>query len=153
MQTGFTIRRANENDSQSAYSLIVALGYLTLTSERFTEIFNTVITHPETIVLLAENEIAQAIGLLTISHRPQLRLGGTIVCIDELIVSDQARGRGVGQALLQAAKRFAVDLKAERIELHTRRTRESYKRQFYVKNGFTEANSALLRIEKADFNR
>jgi len=34
-----------------------------------------------------------------------------------------------------------------RLELETNRARESYRRGFYIKNGFTEADSAVMRIE------
>lgn len=153
MQEGSTIRRANESDVESAYRLIVALGYQHLARIDFERTFKAILAHPETRVLLAADESGQAIGLMTLSHRPQLRLAGTIVCIDELAVVDEARGRGVGRALLNRAKEIAIELSAERLELHTNRARESYTRQFYVKNGFAEANSALMRLEKTDFSK
>jgi N-acetylglutamate synthase-like GNAT family acetyltransferase len=152
MENGLCIRRATENDAESAYQLITALGYPQLDRNDFGYIYKVVITHPESLILLAENDEGQIIGLMTISHRPQLRLAGTILCIDELVVSNEARGGGAGRALLEYAKQRAIEMKAERIELHTRRNRESYKRQFYIKNGFTEANSALMRLEKTEFN-
>jgi hypothetical protein len=40
-----------------------------------------------------------------------------------------------------------LPLDAVRVELHTRRSRESYARDFYVKNGFVEVDSALMRWE------
>jgi GNAT superfamily N-acetyltransferase len=153
MEPGVTIRSAIEQDLVSVYSLIVALGYPHLEQNEFENTFKAVIAHAENIILLAEVENSQAVGLMTISHRPQLRLAGTILCIDELVVSDQARGLGVGRALIKQAKQIAIELKAERIELHTNRTRESYRRQFYLNNGFTEANSALMRMEKTDFTK
>lgn len=153
MQEGLTIRRANESDVESAYRLIVALGYPHLARNDFERTFKAILAHPETMVLLAADESGQAIGLMTLSRRPQLRLAGTIVCIDELAVIDEARGRGVGRALLNRAKEIASELSAERLELHTNRARESYTRQFYVKNGFAEANSALMRLEKTDFSK
>jgi hypothetical protein len=42
---------------------------------------------------------------------------------------------------------MARKLGARRLELETNRARESYRRRFYVKNGFTEADSAVMRIE------
>jgi GNAT superfamily N-acetyltransferase len=152
MENGLTIRRAQESDTPSVYALIVALGYPHLSKSEFEAIFKTVLSHSETIVLLAENETGQSIGLMTLSHRPQLRLAGTILCIDELVVADEARGLGVGHALLTQARQIAIKLNAKRIELHTNRARESYRRQFYVKNGFTEANSALMRLEIVDID-
>jgi GNAT superfamily N-acetyltransferase len=89
----------------------------------------------------------QIVGLASISRRPQLRLGGELVTIDELVVADAMRGKGVGRALLEHVKTLARNLNARRLELETNRSRISYKRRFYVKNGFTEADSAVMRID------
>jgi GNAT superfamily N-acetyltransferase len=96
-------------------------------------------------VLVAEDANRRVVGMLSLSHRPQLRLGGTLVTIDELVVAERARGSGVGRALLRRAQDIASDTGALRVELTTNRTRESYERAFYAKNGFIEANSAVMR--------
>ncbi|PYT05931.1 MAG: hypothetical protein DMF60_10365 [Acidobacteria bacterium] len=69
------------------------------------------------------------------------------ITIDEFVVADNARGRGVGRALLEHIKSMARKAGARRLELNTNRARESYRRAFYIKNGFTEADSAVMRIE------
>jgi GNAT superfamily N-acetyltransferase len=143
-----TIRQAVSTDVETVYRMIQALGYPALNREVFTRVFNELLNHQETLIYLAETNNDRPLGLLTLSHRPQLRLTGKIVSVDELVVLEEARGKGVGRALLQAAKSFAESLQAERLELHTRRSRESYRRAFYVKNGFIEANSAVMRIDK-----
>ncbi len=141
------IRRATESDVEAVVTLLAALGYHELERIAFSATFAKVLRHPEMRVLLALDAGKQAVGLMTLSHRPQLRLAGKVLSIDELAVLETARGRGIGQKLLQEARRVATELGAKRIELHTNRHRESYRRQFYVKNGFTEANSAILRLE------
>ena len=143
----FRIRRAEENDVDIVYKLIVALGYPGIATDDFKHSYSEVLANHQSIILLAESAEGQVLGVLTLSHRPQLRLAGTILCLDEFAVSEDRRGMGVGRALLQEAKNTAVELQAKRIELHTNRARESYARSFYVKNGFTEANSALLRLD------
>ena len=140
------IRRAFENDLEAALFLLEALGYPNLERQAFNSAFVDVLQHPDMIVLLAIDESDQIVGLMSLSHRPQLRLAGKILSIDELAVLEIARGQGIGQKLLNEARRFAKEIGAKRIELHTNRNRESYRRQFYVKNGFTEANSALMRL-------
>jgi ribosomal protein S18 acetylase RimI-like enzyme len=63
---------------------------------------------PAACVLLAvaENEI---VGLLSCSVRPDLRHAGPAGLIEELIVSEAWRGRGVGRALLaEALSRLAA---------------------------------------------
>ena len=43
------------------------------------------------------------IGLITLSYPTAIRCGGKYSCIEEFIVSEQARGKGVGGKLLEAA--------------------------------------------------
>jgi GNAT superfamily N-acetyltransferase len=143
----FSIRQALASDEESAHKLIAALGYPNLSQGDFRAAFAEVLNHPDSIVFVAETTDRKAIGLMTITLRPQLRLAGILVCIDELVIAEEARGLGVGGALLNEAKRFAAKRGAKRLELHTNRGRLSYQRAFYVKNGFSETNSAVLRME------
>ncbi len=98
-------------------------------------------------VLVAEDDAGRVVGLLALSYRAQLRLAGTLVTIDELVVAQRARGRGVGRALLDRAKTIATELGATRVELSTNRARESFSRGFYTKNGFVEVGSAVMRLK------
>ncbi|MBI3654293.1 MAG: GNAT family N-acetyltransferase [Acidobacteria bacterium] len=150
-EKAFTIRRATAKDVEKAFELIQALGYTHLDGEAFKRVFKELLQHQDALILLAEHSDGRALGLMTLSQRPQLRLLGNLVCIDELVVADAARGLGIGGALLQEAKAFATTIGAQRLELNTRRSRESYRRAFYVKNGFSEADSAIMRLEKDFF--
>jgi GNAT superfamily N-acetyltransferase len=143
----FSIRQALASDEESAHKLTAALGYPGIAQAEFKKAFAEVLSHPDSFVYIAETTDRKAIGLMTISQRPQLRLAGILVSIDELVIAEEARGLGVGGALLKEAKRFATKLGAKRLELHTNRGRISYQRAFYVKNGFSETNSAVLRLE------
>jgi GNAT superfamily N-acetyltransferase len=125
--------------------LLRELGYVNLDIDTYGVAFDRVLVHPEMHVLVAQRDDAHVVGFLALSHRPQLRLGGTLVTIDELVVKSGVRGSGVGRALLERAKSVAASLGALRLELSTNRTRESYARQFYEKNGFVEVNSSLMR--------
>jgi GNAT superfamily N-acetyltransferase len=142
------IRRAGLADVIAAYDLMAALGYPNLASDSFASTFADVLKRPDMIVLVAEESMGRVVGLISISHRPQLRLAGTLVSVDELVVAADARGKGIGRALLNEAKHLAEKLGACRIELETNRARESYRRGFYVKNGFIEADSAIMRFER-----
>lgn len=144
----FSIRLAVESDVESAHKMIAELGYPGIEQADFKQTFAEVLAHNDSRIFMAETDDGQIIGLMTISYRPQLRLAGMLVCIDELVIADSARGLGVGGALLKEAKRFAAEIGAQRLELHTNRGRVSYERAFYVKNGFSESNSAVLRLEK-----
>lgn len=141
-----SIRPATESDLPAAFKLMAELGYPDLSIARFAEAYSSVQKHPAMTLIVAE-EGGEVVGLASISLRPQLRLAADLITIDELVVADSARGLGVGRALLEHVKAMAATLGARRLELETNRARESYRRAFYIKNGFTEADSAVMRIE------
>lgn len=134
-------------DLQPAFKLMSELGYPGLSLPRFVKAYHAVLEHPAMLLIVAEDENEEVIALASISYRPQLRLTARLVTIDELVVAERARGRGVGQKILEGAEAMARKLGARRLELETNRARESYRRGFYVKNGFTEADSAVMRID------
>ena len=141
-----TIRAAVQSDVEDAYRLMAGLGYPDLDRPAFQAVFDELLNRGDMTILLAENTSGRVVGLASVSHRPQLHLTGIVVSLDELVVSDEARGLGAGRELLDRVKQMAGELGARRLELHTNRGRESYKRGFYPKNGFFEANSALMRL-------
>jgi GNAT superfamily N-acetyltransferase len=54
-----------------------------------------------TIFLAEEN--GQALGVITLSYPHAIRCGGDYSCIEEFIVDERGRGKGVGGQLLKAA--------------------------------------------------
>jgi N-acetylglutamate synthase-like GNAT family acetyltransferase len=145
--TTIRIRLATEQDVESAFRLMAQLGYPDLSLHMFSETYHSVLRHPAMSVIVCEGDNGEVVGLATISRRPQLRLTGYLITIDEFVVADNARGRGVGRALLDHIKAMARKAGVRRLELNTTRARESYRRAFYIKNGFREADSAVMRIE------
>ncbi|HZM90681.1 MAG TPA: GNAT family N-acetyltransferase [Blastocatellia bacterium] len=141
------IRIATLMDQQPAFELMSELGYPGLSFVRFSAAYNAVLEHPTMSLIVAEDENGDVIGLASISTRPQLRLTANLVTIDELVIADRARGRGVGKKILKTVEVMARNLRAGRLELETNRARESYSRGFYIKNGFKEADSAVMRID------
>ena len=145
--TTIPIRLATARDVESAIRLMAHLGYPDLSLPKATEMYHSVLRHPAMTVFVCESDDGEVVGLATISRRPQLRLTSDLITIDEFVVADNARGRGVGRALLEHIKSMARKAGARRLELNTNRARESYRRAFYIKSGFTEADSAVMRIE------
>jgi GNAT superfamily N-acetyltransferase len=147
LQGKIKVRSATRADADAVFRLLGELGYTELDRAHFDAALESVLHHSEMILLLAETEDVGVIGFASLSHRPQLRLGGTLLTIDELSVTEAARGLGVGRLLLAEARKIAEELGARRLQLEQRRSRESYRRGFYVKNGFEEADSALMRFK------
>lgn len=140
------IRSANDSDAEAAFKLIAELGYPDLSFARFARTYQSVLTNPAMMVFMAEAS-GEVVGLATISFRPQLRLRADLFSIDEFVIADRVRGQGVGRRFLEHLKGVAKQAGAKRLELETNRARASYRRGFYVKNGFTEADSAVMRID------
>jgi N-acetylglutamate synthase-like GNAT family acetyltransferase len=139
------LRAATRGDLEAIRGLLVDLGYTHLEDEpALDEVLEAVLADPGRGVWLAERAGA-IVGLCSLSIRAQLRLAGVLVTIEELVVKDDARGAGIGSALLQLARNEAVRVGARRVELLTNRTRDAYLREFYVKRGFTEVASAVMR--------
>jgi N-acetylglutamate synthase-like GNAT family acetyltransferase len=143
---GTTVRRASTADTESARGLLRELGYAGIDEAAFALGFAAVLADPLQSVWLAEQE-GRVVGLMSLSWRPQVRIAGLIMTIDELVVTEGARGSGLGAKLLEIAKDEATRVGARRLELLTARSRPSYKRGFYLKNGFTEVDSAVMRWE------
>jgi GNAT superfamily N-acetyltransferase len=112
-----------------------------------------VISHPEMILLIAADPQDRPVGMLSLSHRPQLRMKGRLATIDELVVSAPWRRRGVGRALLARAVERARALSCRRLELMTHAGRGEEVRAFYVACGFVEADSRVLRHGELDFQK
>ena len=76
-----------------------------------------VLSHPEIEVHVASDTADRPVGLLSFSHRPQLRLSGRVATIDELVVLPSSRRQGVGRALVNRALERARVLSVKRVEL------------------------------------
>ncbi len=139
-----TLRRATKDDVEAAHALVVDLGYTGIDPADFARGYAAVLADPAQCVWLAERA-GLVVGLMSLGTRPQIRLAGPITTIDELVVARHARGLGVGARLIALAKEEAAPAGARRLELHTARARPSYDRGFYMKNGFVEVDSAVMR--------
>ncbi|MBI5545137.1 MAG: GNAT family N-acetyltransferase [Deltaproteobacteria bacterium] len=106
-----------------------------------------VLNHPEVEVYVATDNLERPVGFVSLSHRPQLRLRGRIATIDELVVAEAWRGKGVGTKLVATAISRATALSAKRIELTTHHARLGYRKSFYERNGFVEIDCAVLRYK------
>lgn len=141
------LRQACESDLTVVAALLQALGYMEGGGDSLAAVLEMTLHRPDMALFLAVERGGTALGMLGLSQRPQLQLGGMLVSIDTLAVRADARGRGVGRRLMRRAWAYARLHHAVRIEVHTTRARENYRRGFYPANGYQEANSALFRYE------
>ena len=60
----------------------------------------------KTMVLVAENEQGERLGFATVSHSTHFT-GQPQAYVGELVISEEAEGRGVGSALVEACEQWA----------------------------------------------
>jgi GNAT superfamily N-acetyltransferase len=80
-----------------------------------------------------------------VHYLPYFFLPGPEGYVSELFISAEARGQGIGTALLEQVIAEARRRGCARLSLINSRTRESYQRKFYEQHGWNE------RIEIAVF--
>lgn len=110
----FKIRPARRGDSEPVKSLLAELGF---TGDVATVTW--IVSHPEMEVIIAADSFDKVVGFVALSHRPNLRWGGRIATIDELVVAKAWRRKGVGRELLKRAIDRAKVLGVKRLEIQS----------------------------------
>lgn len=131
---GFRVRAARRGDSERIRALLEELGFEGGTDSAT---LNWVVSHPEIEVFVATDGRDHPVALMTLSHRPQLRLKGRILCVDELVVATAWRRQGVGTALLARARERARALSVRRLELRTHAPQAESHERFLEATGFS----------------
>jgi N-acetylglutamate synthase-like GNAT family acetyltransferase len=141
-QVGFRVRAARRGDVEGIASLLVQLGY---TDGTDSATMNWVISHPEMELFVAADGQDRPVGVVTLSHRPQLRLKGRVITVDELAVAEAWRRRGVGKALLARVMERARALSAKRIEVARHPADRAVSVAFLEACGFQACDVVLCR--------
>lgn len=105
------IRYANVKDEQSVISLIGQ--FPEAESEQWNieasaKAFKKIVHNPELGTILVAEEDGEVLGVLTLSYPTAIRCGGLYTCIEEFIVHEKGRGKGIGGSLLKAALKVAA---------------------------------------------
>jgi ribosomal protein S18 acetylase RimI-like enzyme len=99
---------------------------------------------PASRLLLARDGEETLVGMLTLVLFPIPT--GIRAWIEDVVVAEQARGRGIGAALTQEALRVAAAHGARTVELTSRPGREAANRM-YAKLGFGRRDTNVYRYE------
>lgn len=139
----YRIRPLKRGDRDNAFKLIATQGWNVPASEQELAI-SWVVQHPEMESWVAHDVAAfsRLFGMITLSHRPQLRVGGRVACIDLFFVADEHRHKGVGGDLFAAAMKRIEALACKRIELHLPPQRDG-RHEFFEQFGFLRAPDDL----------
>lgn len=98
----------------------------------------------DTHLLVARDDDGALLGTLTLVVFRLLT--GTRSLIEDVVVSEQARGKGVGAALVNEAIRVASQRRARNIDLTSRPSREAANR-LYERCGFVPRETNVYRLE------
>jgi GNAT superfamily N-acetyltransferase len=90
------------------------------------------------LVLVAETGLGRLLGYVSVNWLPYLFLDGAEGFVTELFIHKAARGTSIGTQLLEAVKEEARRRGCVRLMTINGRTRESYQRSFFKKNGWRE---------------
>jgi GNAT superfamily N-acetyltransferase len=137
----FRIRLARRGDGEYLGALLSQLGHR---GAGDTSTVHWVLSHPEIEVYVAGDAQDRPIGLLSLSHRPQLRLSGRVATIDEFVVAVTWRRKGVARALMQRALERARVLSVKRVELQLPSLPEEATVAFCAALGFQDAERGVV---------
>lgn len=137
----YRVRPARRGDAAFVVSLLADEG---LSGDAHTVAW--IISHPEMELLVAADGHDRAIGFISLTHRPTLKLGGRAATIDELLVSKAWRRRGVGRELLRRVIERARVLSVKRLEVQSFGLPHDGLASFLGACGFEPAQVGLFRL-------
>jgi ribosomal protein S18 acetylase RimI-like enzyme len=103
-----------------------------------------IVSSPTSHLLLAREADGRIVGMLTLVAFPIPT--GVRAWIEDVVVDESARGRGLAAALSQAALRLAAQSGARTVELTSRPDREAANR-LYARLGFRPRETNVYRYE------
>jgi predicted N-acetyltransferase YhbS len=107
-------------------------------------IFRRIIENPEFGTVLVAEENGEIAGATTLSYPTAMRCGGLYACVEENIVDERSRGKGVGGRLLQAAIAEATARGCDEIQVNAP-SEMGY--PLYMRHGFTDAGKKHIKAK------
>ena len=137
----FKVRPARRGDAAPIATLMSELGF---TGDPATVTW--IISHPEMELLVAADPLDKAIGVVCLAHRPQIRFGGRIATIEELLVTIPWRRKGVGRELLKRTVERARVLGVKRLEVQTLKADDPAAIAFFRACGFVPGDASVMKL-------
>jgi (aminoalkyl)phosphonate N-acetyltransferase len=137
------VRKALHTDCQILYRLICELEDRIIDSEAFGHVFSENIGNRRIGYFIAEME-GVAVGMISCHLQPLLHHFGMVAEIQEMVVNEPFRSKGIGEVLMESAIAFAQQLGAVQIEVSSRAYRERA-HAFYQREGFEKSHVKLVR--------
>ena len=138
-----TVSAAETLDEDTWEALAALLPQLSATAEPDRRVVSHVLSHEATRLLLARIG-GRVVGALTVVIVPMV--SGLRAHLDDVVVDEAERGRGIGEALVRAGVDEARRLGARTVELSAGPDREAAVR-LYRRLGFVPRDSTIFRYE------
>jgi GNAT superfamily N-acetyltransferase len=139
------IRKAQLQDVAALTELLRSLGWFTYMASESSEMTCDRIAHhlalcnaDESHSIYVAEEDSGIVGYVAVHWLPYLFLPAPEGYVSELFVCESGRGRGIGTQLLDVVKAEAQERGCSRLMLVNSRSRDSYKRKFYERQGWKE---------------
>ncbi len=104
-----------------------------------------IMSSPEIGLIIVARQDSQVVGMVNLLYTVSTALGDRVALLEDMVVSPDVRGAGVGSQLLEQAIQLARLNGCKRITLLTDRANESAQR-FYQKHGFGFSAMIPLRL-------
>lgn len=125
---GARVRAARAADRDQVWPLARELA-TSFRPERaaFDGLFGTLLSDPDTLVLVAETPEGEITGYLLAFRHPAFHANGAVAWVEEIMVSDRSRRTGAGRRLMASAEQWARSGGAAYLALATRRAASFYR--------------------------
>jgi ribosomal protein S18 acetylase RimI-like enzyme len=141
-----TVREASREDAEALYELARelagALGDQIPQEKAVRARFDELLEEPRARVLIAEDKDG-VVGAANLWIKPDLAHGDTVIEVPMLVVSGNARRRGIGKLLVDEIQNIAADENASLVELIATKDNDAA-RSFYRSLGFVETDHVAL---------
>jgi len=139
MADALTIRPAAPADAPVICELLQQLGYPASESD-IPDRLNAVANFPRAAAFVAANGYGEVVGLVTGRIFPSVHDNGPVAWLTTLVVLEDARGAGIGSALVRHIEKWAAQNGAKRLSvtsgLRRKETHAFYEKRDYENTGF-----------------
>ncbi len=104
-----------------------------------------IVDHPQVGVILVARDHDGIVGMVNLLYTVSTALGESVALLEDMVVSAQARGAGVGTLLLEAAIAHARAEGCKRITLLTDASNKTAQR-WYAQHGFSASSMVPMRL-------
>src|SRR2546423_13289288 len=138
MPEAISIRSAAPSDAPILCELLAQLGYPASVADIPARL-NAIANFPRAAAFVATNGYGEVVGLVTTHIFPSIHDNGPVAWLTTLVVLEDARGAGIGSALVKHVERWARENGAKRLSvtsgMHRKATHAFYEKRDYENTG------------------